>query len=309
MNEVREQLVAACPACGSTAAPQVGGEAEGFDTVLNGEHFYQPPYVVRGCATCGLYFKSVTLSAAALHAYYAALDSAVFEIDADFPTDRILRRWLGGLLPGSRVLDFGCSTGRVLKEFTSRLTCSGVEPNERAAAVARARGIEIITAEQAALTEPFDAIVLTDVFEHLQQPVELVQMLASRLVTGGRLAIVTGNADAIASRPHFAEFWYFRMPGHLTMLSRRHLGWLSARVGLRLAAVYQCSHYSVPLAERLRQRLQAFAYEQFRSSPSGPVAQALRLVPRLGNVPRWTTAPALNYRQDHVVAFLDRLHQ
>src|SRR5215203_6047550 len=132
MNEVREQLVAACPACGDTAAPQVGAEAEGFDTVLNGEHFYQPPYVVRGCATCGLYFKSITLSAAALHAYYAVLDGAVFEIDADFPTDRILRGWLGWLLPGSRVLDFGCSTGRVLKEFTSRLTCTGVEPNEPA---------------------------------------------------------------------------------------------------------------------------------------------------------------------------------
>jgi hypothetical protein len=93
------------------------------------------------------------------------------------------------------------------------------------------------------------------------------------------------------------------------MLSRRHLGWLSERVGLQLASVYQCSHYSVPLVERLRQHLQAFAYEQFRSSPSGAVAQALRLVPRLGNARRWTTAPALNCLQDHVVAFLERPQQ
>lgn len=306
MGEARAQTVDACPACGGTAAPKVGDVAGGFDTVLNGEHFYQPPYAVHGCATCGLYFKSVRLAAAALDAYYAALDGAIFEVDGDFPTDRILRERLRQLPPGSRVLDFGCSTGRVLKEFTTKLACFGVEPNAPAAAVARSAGIEIITADHAASAQLFHAIVLADVFEHLQHPLELLQMLASRLAPGGWLAIVTGNADAIASRRHFAEFWYFRLPGHLIMLSRRHLSWLSARLGLRIAAVYRCSHYRIPLCERLRQRVQALAYEHFRSSPNGPVARILMRLPPLGNARHWTTAPALNYRNDHIVAFLNR---
>jgi len=306
VGKAREQTVGACPACGGTAAPQIGDVAGGFDTVLNGEHFYQPPYAVHGCVTCGLYFKSVTLAAATLDAYYAALDGAMFEVDGAFPTDRILRAQLRTLPPGSRVLDFGCSTGRVLKDFITQFTCFGVEPNRPAAAAARSRGIEIITAEQAASAQPFDAIVLADVFEHLQHPVELMQMLALRLAPGGWLAIVTGNADAITSRRHFAEFWYFRLPGHLLMLSRRHLSWLSERLGLRIEAVYQCSHYRIPLAERLRQRLQAFAYEQFRSSPNGRIAGILERLPRLGNARQWTTAPALNYRNDHVVAILNR---
>ena len=286
--------------------PQVGDEAPGFDTILSGEHFYQPPYAVHGCTACGLYFKSVTLSATALAAYYAALDGTTFDVDGDFPTDRILRSRLRQLPPGSRVLDFGCSTGRILKEFTAQLTCFGVEPNQPAAAVARARGIEIITAEQTAAAQPFDAIVLADVFEHLQQPVDLVQMLTSRLSPGGWLAIVTGNADAITSSRHFAEFWYFRLPGHLIMPSKRHLSWLAARLSLKIDAVYSCSHYRVPLSERLRQCVQAFAYRRFRSSPDGLIARTLERLPRLGNARQWATAPALNYRSDHVVAFLNR---
>ncbi len=308
VTEAAELAIAACPACGGTAAPQVGAAADGFDTVLNGEHFYQPPYAVRGCPECGLYFKSVRLAAPKLASYYAALDGATFDVDADFPTDRILRDRLRTLAPGSRVLDYGCSTGRVLKDFTTRLTCVGVEPNEPAAAAARARGIEIITAEAAAVAPPFQAIVLADVFEHLEQPVELLRVLATRLAPDGWLGIVTGNADAITSRGYLAEFWYFRLPGHLIMLTRRHLEWLSSQLGLRLDQVHACSHYHVPLAERLRQRVQAFGYQQFRSSPTGPIAQVLGRLPRIANARHWTTAPALNYRNDHVVAFLTRPH-
>ena len=129
-----------------------------------------------------LYFKSMTLSAGELDAYYAALDGSTFDVDGDFPTDRVLYRRLRALPRGSRVLDFGCSTGRILKDLTTQLVCVGVEPNQPAAAVARARGIEIVPADQLALDDRlFSAILLTDVFEHLAQPMPLLTLLASRL--------------------------------------------------------------------------------------------------------------------------------
>ena len=297
--------VTACPACGGADARQVGDPAGGFDTHLDGRHFYQPPYVVRECATCGLYFKSMTLTAGQLDEYYATLDGSTFDVDADFPTDRVLHRRLRALPRGSRVLDFGCSTGRILKDFTTQLVCVGVEPNQPAAAVARARGIEIVPADQLAIDDrPFSAILLTDVFEHLAEPMPLLTMLASRLSPGGWLALVTGNADAIEPRRRLAEFWYFRLPGHLIMLGERHLAWLSAQLGLRLDEVQRCSHYRVALTERLRQRAQAFAYHAFKDAPSGPIAAVLGVMPGLSRARGWTCAPALNYRADHVVAFL-----
>jgi len=296
-----------CPACHGTDAPPVGAAAEGFDTIVAGRGFHQPPYRVRGCVSCGLYFKSVTLAPAELEAYYAALDSAPFEYDGDFPTDRAVVQRLRALPDGSRVLDYGCSTGRILKQVSARLECVGVEPNEAAAATARTRGIHIITADE--LRDPrwqFDAILLTDVFEHLVDPLPLLQQLAGRLAPGGWLAIVTGNADAITTRDWLAEFWYFRLPGHVIMLGERHLSWLAGQLGLSLIHVDRCSHYRTPLLERLRQSVQAFAYGQFRTAPRGAAARALRMVPRLSAAERWTSAPALTHGDDHVVAIFER---
>jgi SAM-dependent methyltransferase len=297
--------VTACPACDGADARQVGDPAGAFDTELDGLRFHQPPYTVCECATCGLYFKSNTLSAAQLDKYYAALDGSTFDIDADFPTDRVLHRRLRGLPRGSRVLDFGCSTGRILKDLTTELVCVGVEPNQPAAAIARARGIEIVAADQLTADDrPFSAILLTDVFEHLADPMPLLRLLASRLSPGGWLALVTGNADAIEPRRRLAEFWYFRLPGHLIMLGERHLAWLSAQLGLQMDEVQRCSHYRVAFGERVRQRAQAFAYNTFKDAPSGPIAGALRMIPGLARARGWTSAPALNYGADHVVAFL-----
>jgi SAM-dependent methyltransferase len=297
--------LARCPACGGDAAMQIGDAATGFDTIIGGRTFHQPPYAVRQCRACGLYFKSATLSPSELAAYYDVLDGAIFEADADFPTDRVIHRRLRALPDGSDVLDFGCSTGRILKDVTGRLSCAGVEPNAAAAATARSRGIEIISAAQLESgPRRFDAIVLTDVFEHLADPLPVLRLLASRLKAGGWLAIVTGNGDAIAGDRHFAEFWYFRLPGHLIMAGQRHLTWLADRLGLIVDDVHHCSHYRTAFGERVRQQARDAAYRAFRGAPSGIIARVLRHLPPISRADRWTTAPALTYRDDHVVAFL-----
>jgi SAM-dependent methyltransferase len=121
------------------------------------------------------------------------------------------------------------------------LKCFGVEVNEEAAAVARHRGIRILSEKQLRAGELRDcaAILLTDVYEHLPRPMELVGMLAALLRPGGWLALVTGCADAIRTRDYIGEFWYFRLPGHLQMLSERHVAWLAAGLGLRLDVLHR----------------------------------------------------------------------
>lgn len=298
--------VTSCPACHGTDLEQVGNGASAFTSEIGGRQFFQPAYAVHACATCGLYCKSPILSPDQLDAYYAVLDGGTFEFDGDFPTDRILRRRLQDLRRGSKVLDFGCSTGRIWKGLTSRLQCFGVEPNAAAAAAARARGIEIIAETTVAGSgQRYDAIVLADVFEHLSDPMPVLRMLADRLAPGGWLAIVTGNADAITHRQRLAEFWYFRIPGHLIMLGERHLAWLSRQLGLAIE-VHHCSHYRIGWRDRVRQRVQELAYDAFQTAPSGPAARVLRFVPRLSNAATWTAAPALTYRRDHVVALFSR---
>ena len=297
-----------CPACGYAGSTQIGLEATAFDSVVGGQTFRQPAYAIRCCGTCGLYFKSHTLTPEQLDAYYARLESAAFEVDANFPTDQLVREALARLPDGSRVLDFGCSTGRMLKSVTGRLECAGVEPNEEAAAIARGRGIRIVTEQEVrdGRAGDVDAIVLADVYEHLAHPVALVEMLVRRLTPGGWLAIVTGNADAIGSKHFIGEYWYFRLPGHLLMLSERHVGWLAGRVGLAVQALHRCSHYDTPLTDRLGQWVRSSAYFQFRRAPRSAVAAILRLVPGIRRAEQWPTAPAMMSAADHVVAILQK---
>jgi SAM-dependent methyltransferase len=302
--------VSECPACGATAYERVGRPAAPFDTVMAGRLFRQPAYEIHRCERCDVHYKSSTLTVADLNDYYAVLDSTPFEIEGDFPTDRAVSRMLGKLVPGSRVLDFGCSTGRMLKDFSSSLVCVGVEPNAEAAGIAGRRGIQIVSEDQlrSGAVAPFDAIVLADVYEHLPRPVELTTMLASHLKPGGWLAIVTGNADAAPYRERLSEFWYFRVPGHLHMLSERHASWLAAHLALELDELHRCSHYDTPAPERVRQGVQSWLYHQFQAAPHSVVTSLLRRVPRLRDAERWTTAPALTYMRDHVVARLRKPH-
>ncbi len=300
-------MVSACPACGSANNAQVGREATGFTSLAGGTPFQQRPYTVGECATCGLIFKSHTLSLDQLDEYYAKLECATYA-EGSFPTDRHLSRLLTRLPEGSTVLDFGCSTGRVLNAHTERLVCYGVEPNAEAARIARAGGTRIVTEAdlRAGHVAGFDAIILADVYEHLLEPSRVVDLLAGLLAPGGRLLIVTGNADAIRMRDFIAEFWYFRTPAHLIMASMRHFRWLAARVGIAVEACHLCSHYDTPVSERAVQYARSLSYFLFQTVTVGPVARVLRAIPVLNRAARWANAPALTCTRDHVVAVLSR---
>ena len=115
---------------------------------------------------------------------------------------------------------------------------------------------------------------------------------------------MTGSTDAIRRRDRIAEFWYFRIAGHLHMLNERHLGWLAARLGLTLETLHRCSHYGTPLTQRLRQSVQSFAFHHFQSSPHSGVAAVLRALPVVNRAERWPSAPALTFTADHIVTVL-----
>jgi SAM-dependent methyltransferase len=300
--------VPACPACGLAGGRQIGREVAGYDTVVGAAPLRMPAYAIRCCAQCRLYFKSHTLAHEELDRYYSHFEPQGFDGSDDFPSDRILQRILSNLPPGAKVLDFGCSSGRILRRFTTRLDTYGVEINEKAAKLASERGIRITSEEEIrrGITGPFDAIILADVYEHLVNPVEMLAMLVGAMRPGGTLAILTGNADAIRTRDWIGEFWYFRPEGHFQMASEEHMTWLANRLSLRLEHLYKCSHYDIPMTARLRQFIQSFAYGHFKRSPGGLVSSVLRLLPVLKRAQHWPVAPALTYTQDHFVAVMKK---
>jgi SAM-dependent methyltransferase len=101
---------------------------------------------------------------------------------------------LGLVEPGSRVLEFGCSTGYMSKVLHDRLgaTVVGVELNAEAAELAKAECDRVLVGDAEELdleaelgSERFDAILFADVLEHLREPAALLKRVRPLLAEGG----------------------------------------------------------------------------------------------------------------------------
>lgn len=304
MELLETQVKGACPACESLELEPIGSDSGATVVSIEGRLCELAGYQVRRCMACDLYFKSVAMSNSSLARYYSTLDFQVFERDERFPTDRAAHETLRRVPDSGRVLDFGCSTGRILKRETSRLRCFGVEPNRGAAQVAEERGIRIVDEQSlfAGIHGQFDLVILADVYEHLPSPVELLTRLKKLIAPGGSLVIITGNADAIRHRDWIGEHWYFRIEGHLQMMTVRHANWVAARLGMQVENIVRCSHYRLSMLQRLRQHSRSFAYFQFKEAPRSAVSALLRRVPIFSRAEYWPNAPVLSCGADHLVA-------
>jgi len=107
--------------------------------------------------------------------------------------------------PSGRVLDVGCTVGTFLDAAASRgWEAVGVEPNGTAAAHARARGFAVhggfFDRALASRLGAFDAVHLSEVIEHVFDPVDLLRIVRDTLVPGGVLIVTTPNFGTIAAR-------------------------------------------------------------------------------------------------------------
>jgi SAM-dependent methyltransferase len=124
--------------------------------------------------------------------------------------DLIFRDVLAGLarrLPRGRrrLLDVGAHAGRFIRLAEDLgWDADGIELNPRTAAfaAARVRG-RIYRADAAALPPdfgPFDAVTLTDVLEHIPDPLGLLRALRERLAPGGWIAVKVPNGPGQARK-------------------------------------------------------------------------------------------------------------
>jgi SAM-dependent methyltransferase len=89
----------------------------------------------------------------------------------------------------SRVLDFGCGGGYILKN----LRCGrrvGVEVNPIAAETAARNGIEVFTRVADVPDEYVDVVISNSALEHALQPLEELISLHKKLVPGGKIIFV-----------------------------------------------------------------------------------------------------------------------
>jgi SAM-dependent methyltransferase len=112
----------------------------------------------------------------------------------------VVRRWLGALEPGTRVLDAGCGEGILVDEFAARLAIEGVDQNYSSDRV-RSGSVMALPYPDAG----FDRALCLDVLEHLtfeDQPRALAEL--HRVLTAkGQLLVSVPNLAHLQSRVHF----------------------------------------------------------------------------------------------------------
>lgn len=139
------------------------------------------------------------------------------------------------------MLDIGCGTGwisRIWGESGARV--SGLEPSQTRAAIARERGIRVLScyAEEMDLDEKFDLIVIRHVIEHLENPADILQNLLPRLTPDGLLLIIVPNIDCIG-RKVFDTDWTWVLPWHCNFFNPRSLRTLLENCGYKPVSIYQ----------------------------------------------------------------------
>jgi 2-polyprenyl-3-methyl-5-hydroxy-6-metoxy-1,4-benzoquinol methylase len=149
---------------------------------------------------------------------------------------------LGG--KSGRLLDVGCGSGAFLAHMKALgWEVAGVEPDGQAARAARDRlgGATIhasLEGSDAPAPASFDAVTLSHVVEHLPHPGATLAGCFAALRPGGRLAIATPNAAALA-RTRFGAAWlHWDPPRHLQIYSQESLRGLVEAAGFEVSQLF-----------------------------------------------------------------------
>lgn len=153
---------------------------------------------------------------------------------------KVLKAAKVDVTPPLRFLDTGCFEGSLLDQIQEKTSWQafGLEPNDSAVEVARAKGHQVWHghAERAVEIIPqaqqFDVVFMGQSIEHVDDPVRVLRRLRLLLAPGGMLVISTPNLDS-RQIVWFGPTWaHWHAPYHRHIFSREGLCALARQVGL-----------------------------------------------------------------------------
>ena len=200
------------------------------------------------CEECGLAFVSYPTRASSLESQYLEDSSSTVSyyqstVRADRLTFRRRLRLMAKFdLHRGRLLDVGCSIGTLMsvaKEMDWEV--EGLEPNPKAAKLARRRGFTIhegfFTEEQVSkLPGGYQCVVMSDVIEHVSDPIEALRLARELLEPGGFLLLSTPNLESF-----WCKKFQLKPAEHLFLFSSKNLRKLLEKLRLKICHLQRTS--------------------------------------------------------------------
>jgi len=159
-----------------------------------------------------------------------AEEKAQYDLHQNLPDDKRYRQFLSQLFeplhaqlkPSSSGLDFGCGPGPTLSVMFAQ---AGHEV---------ALYDHFYAPDKSVLQTCYDFITVSEVIEHLQQPLQVMDQLWAQLNPGGYLGVMTQLWD---EQPDFSHWAYKQDPTHICFFSTASFTWLARRWSAKLQKV------------------------------------------------------------------------
>jgi 2-polyprenyl-3-methyl-5-hydroxy-6-metoxy-1,4-benzoquinol methylase len=179
---------------------------------------------------------------------------------------QLLARYLP---PRAKILEIGCGEGILLDEL-SRLGFSvkGIEPSLMGSARARRKGIDCLTGyfPHPDIQEPFDAVILSHVLEHLEKPLEVLNQV-SAIAPQGIVLLVQTNYKGILPQLLRWRWYAWACMEHYWHFTPQGLAYITQSLNLNFIACEFSSlvHEDNYLTRLVEKRASAFpeVYDQF----------------------------------------------
>jgi SAM-dependent methyltransferase len=147
-----------------------------------------------------------------------------------------------------KLLEIGCGSGAILNEFNKDgFDVYGIEPSKAACEMAKSKfGLKnIINGYFNSKNFNFspDVIILTDVIEHIQDPVTLFNEVNKIMSERTLFLIKSGNSKSINAKLYPAKWGYYRIEQHIAFYSKKSLKYLCERSSLKLDKFYIFINY------------------------------------------------------------------
>ena len=188
------------------------------------------PFGVVRCPQCGLVFVSPRLTSAALGRLYNDPEYHVGMYDHSRGAMALQRTWmsgrlmmvrreLGGVTTGARLLEIGSGRGMFLDAArTAGFDVTGVELSAGAAEFARRTfGVTVhsMQLDEAPLEPGFDVVCAWDTVEHVPDPVEFWRAVVKLLKPGGAVLFSTPYVSSPPARLLRHRWWTLKPAEHI----------------------------------------------------------------------------------------------
>lgn len=205
-------------------------------------------FIIAQCQTCRFVFVQDEITDSELAAYYELESEPVYTEDSNAENLNYyfesLKRIIEKQVKCGDILDVGCSSGQFLDTMTG-WTCSGIELSSAAEIAEQKYGANISRAPLAKgqwRPQSFDVITLLDSFDHMQRPLEVLEICHEILKPGGIIVVKVHDVSSLFARLFSHRYYALIPPSHLSYFSPQTLDYALKKTGFTPREVIYIPH-------------------------------------------------------------------